>query len=634
MNVTFRGLAMLVLLASVLVVPLTTIAQDESDIPFAASEFAGIWERTDRPVAELVESRTWIWGPGPRTTGIEEEYVEAEGGLRMVQYFDKSRMEFPITGDVDHDSPWFITQGLLATELMTGRLQLGDDTFEQHQPSTIPVAGDPDDTGGPTYAVMGQLIDQPARDTGSEIVETISADGQIGQNSDLALYGVTDAVFDDVTGQNVASVFWDFMISTGTIWDGSDFVTAELFEVPIYAVGRPITPAYWAWVKVAGTEQNVLMQCFERRCLTYTPDNPDGWRVESGNIGMHYREWRYETIDRTDPGPPEVTTFVDQLAMPDSLTFAPDGRMFFNEVYHGRIRVVGNGQLREEPFATLNIARPGGGTEYGLLGLALHPDFDHNGYVYALYTVGGGGGQPVEQRIVRFTDQGNIGVDPTIIVDGLPFGPNCCHNGGRIAFGPDGMLYVTLGDIEDPATSQDPGALAGSVLRYAPNGAIPNDNPFGQGNPIYALGLRNPFGLTFHPETGDLFVTDNGPAGHDEVNRIIPGGNYGWPEVQGIAGDGRFIDPIWATITQRIAPTGITVSTDAVQVPDIAGKVLFCSWNTSELTALELADGDPNVVTSQDVLPVACQLDVVQGPDGAIYASDAARIYRYGPPGS
>ncbi len=327
----------------------------------------------------------------------------------------------------------------------------------------------------------------------------------------------------------------------------------------------------------------------------------------------------------------EAEPLLENLEMPNALTFAPDGRLFFVEVHNGRIRVVEDGDLIEEPFAEVDVAQPRGYTEHGLLGLDLHPDFEENGYVYAFYTTGDGTGNPTGQRIVRFTAEGNTAIDEEIIVDELPNGRNCCHNGGRIAFGPDGYLYATIGDIEDPQTSQNPETIAGSVLRYTEDGDIPDDNPFGSDNPVYAYGLRNPFGLTFHPETGELFLTDNGPEGYDEVNMIEPGGNYGWPEAQGIAEEPDFIDPIWATTTEQIAPTGITIPTgDAI--PELEGQVLFCLWNMSVLFALELDPDDHTEVVSQSELPVNCNLDVVEGPDGAIYTSTDIRIYRLSPP--
>jgi glucose/arabinose dehydrogenase len=317
--------------------------------------------------------------------------------------------------------------------------------------------------------------------------------------------------------------------------------------------------------------------------------------------------------------------------LPSSLNFSPDGRLFFVEVYAGRIRVVEDGELLEEPFAELDVARPGGYTEHGLLGLALHPDFEENGYVYAFYTASDGAGNPEGQRIVRLTDDGNVGVDEGILVDDLPAGDNCCHNGGRIAFGPDGHLYATIGDVERPAVSQDLETIGGSVLRYTEDGAIPDDNPFGADNPVYAYGLRNPFGITFHPETGELFLTENGPSGYDEVNLIEAGGNYGWPEVQGIAESEDYIDPIWATTTERVAPTGITIPTGRA-IPELEGQVLFCMWNLSMLFALELNPDDHREVVGQAELPVNCNLDVVEGPDGAIYTSTDIRIYRLAAP--
>src|SRR5690606_28524986 len=110
----------------------------------------------------------------------------------------------------------------------------------------------------------------------------------------LASYGIQPALVDEVTNHAIAGPFWDFMTSSGLVWDGASYVTAPLFENAYFATGRPITEAYWARVKVAGTYQDVLMQCFERRCLTYNPANAPEWRVEAGNVGQHYYAWRYE----------------------------------------------------------------------------------------------------------------------------------------------------------------------------------------------------------------------------------------------------------------------------------------------------------------------------------------------------
>ncbi len=331
-----------------------------------------------------------------------------------------------------------------------------------------------------------------------------------------------------------------------------------------------------------------------------------------------------------EPAAPEVTLVTDAVSMPSSINFAPDGRMFFIEVWTGTIRIVEDGQLLDEPFATLDIVQAEGFTEHGILGLALHPDFENNGWVYAFHTVPDDAGAPAEQRIVRLTAEGNNAVEQEVIVDGLPFGPNCCHNGGRIVFGPDGHLYVSLGDVENDAVSQDPNNIAGSILRYTENGAVPDDNPLGADNPVYAYGLRNPYGLTFHPETGELWITENGPNGFDEVNLIRAGENYGWPEARGMAGDPDYVDPIWATgQSEAIGPTGIQIPTgDAI--PELAGAVMFFDWNSGTARVLEVSD--EYEVLDETSIPVECNLDIAEGTDGALYLASTEAIFRYGPP--
>jgi hypothetical protein len=303
-----RLLSAFVLIASMALASVSVSAHHEGTddyYPIATDEFWEAWERTDLPVHELVVARTWIWSPAAHTPLLTEDYVEGEDGERKVQYFDKSRMEMPTLGVADPDdeeSPWFITQGLLATELMTGQLQLGDDTFEQYNPSNRSAAGDPGDATAPTYAAMGTLIERDARVGGEVIVEYANREGAVVEDAArFASYGVTDVEGDwqDVEGidKNIASVFWDFMTSTGIVYEDGEYVDDQpIFLNAFYAVGYPLTDAFWADVMVKGVVQDVLIQCFERRCLTYTPGNPEGWEVESGNIGQHYYHWRYTEI--------------------------------------------------------------------------------------------------------------------------------------------------------------------------------------------------------------------------------------------------------------------------------------------------------------------------------------------------
>jgi Tol biopolymer transport system component len=153
------------------------------------------------------------------------------------------------------------------------------------------------------------MRDDPPRPAGQPITERLARDGRITDDQGLASRGVTAAMLAPETQHQIASVFWAFMQSSGLIWDGEAYVTAPLFESPFYVVGLPITEAYWAHVKVSGTPQDVLVQCFERRCLTYTPDNPDGWQVEAGNVGWHYLQWRGFDDDDGVVGPERRIAF-------------------------------------------------------------------------------------------------------------------------------------------------------------------------------------------------------------------------------------------------------------------------------------------------------------------------------------
>lgn len=267
----------------------------------AEEAFLNTWARTDYPVAAGQTARSWIWGEDIALTGVlSESYAEHPAGERPVQYWDKSRMEIN-NPNGDPADLWYVTNGLLAKELMTGRMQMGDTQFEQYDPAgDVHVAGDPvNDT--PTYETFGNLMDRRSTPPGSTlpvvpITQTVNANGEVGDEQALATYDVTVGPYVAETDHVVASVFWDFMNSTGTIAPSGtidEFTEGPLFENPVYAVGLPLTEAYWVFVPVQGHEQWVLVQAFERRVLTYTPANDPDWRVEAGNVGQHYYMWRY-----------------------------------------------------------------------------------------------------------------------------------------------------------------------------------------------------------------------------------------------------------------------------------------------------------------------------------------------------
>jgi glucose/arabinose dehydrogenase len=317
---------------------------------------------------------------------------------------------------------------------------------------------------------------------------------------------------------------------------------------------------------------------------------------------------------------------VDGVLVPMAMTFAPDGRMFFNEVSKGTVRILGaDGTLQEEPFVQLRVARR---KEMGALGLALHPDFANNHWVYVYYSQAkNDNGDPEDNRIMRYTEVDGQATERTVIMRDLPAGI-CCHNGGRIGFGHDGKLYATVGDVNDESRAQNPRRLNGKMLRLNDDGSVPSDNP-DPSSPVYAMGFRNPYGLAFHPQTGVPYITENGEVGHDEVNRIVAGGNYGNPVAEGYAQKEGFIDPVWETERGRIAPSGGTFYTGTA-MPEYTGDFFFCAYNTGDLTRMRFGGPDFDKLEQHDVLARICYLDVVNAPDGSLYIAGVTGITRFG----
>jgi aldose sugar dehydrogenase len=300
------------------------------------------------------------------------------------------------------------------------------------------------------------------------------------------------------------------------------------------------------------------------------------------------------------------------LAFPTNMAFAPDGRIFFTEKETGDVRIIRDGRLLPEPFVHVSVE---GTAERGLLGIALHPDLELQPWVYLYYSETGG----ASNRIIRVRAEGDRAgeIDPLITL--LP-AVTGYHNGGDMAFGPDGRLYAVTGEAHDPERAQDPNDLGGKVLRLAPDGSVPDDNPLGPDNPVYALGIRNSFGLCFDPVTGNMWETENGPATDDEVNRIVAGANYGWPDQLGAGGEPGFVDPI-LVFPDEIVPTGCAVSADG-------RRLYFGSYRGGLYEADLSADG-----TSADVpgrIPGIDDsvIDVARGPDGTIFLATTDSILR------
>ncbi|MGO3327743.1 PQQ-dependent sugar dehydrogenase [Gordonia sp. (in: high G+C Gram-positive bacteria)] len=244
--------------------------------------------------------------------------------------------------------------------------------------------------------------------------------------------------------------------------------------------------------------------------------------------------------------------------------------------------------------AVIDDVEPSG--EGGLLGIAVH-----DGFLYSYFTADD------ENRVERFPisgDEGGLTLDePEVIVDGIPAASN--HNGGRIAFGPDAMLYVTTGDAGESSAAQDRSSLSGKILRLTPDGAVPDDNPF-PGSPVYSLGHRNAQGIAW-ADDGTMYASEFGQDTWDELNVIEPGRNYGWPEVEGIAGREGYADPVQQWEPSNASPSGIAVVGDEILIANLRGE----SLRRVPVSAL---DTSPETMTDLGRLR-----DVAVAPNGEIW---------------
>jgi quinoprotein glucose dehydrogenase len=268
-----------------------------------------------------------------------------------------------------------------------------------------------------------------------------------------------------------------------------------------------------------------------------------------------------------------VNSWVTNLKIPWQLIFLPESNRALVTERTGSIRLIEDGVLQEKPYAVPAVAAEGEG---GLMGLAHHPYFPDEPYIYAMYTYRDQQNK-LYNKIVRFTDQGNRGIDEETILEKIPGGT--VHNGGRIAFGPDDKLYATAGDTWNHSIAQNLDSLGGKILRLNPDGSIPADNPF-EDSYVYSLGHRNPQGLAWHPETGYLFISDHGPSGDlglhgkDRIKVIEPGGNYGWPNSIGYIEDNEYNNPLimWQ---QATPPSGITFYNNDLYIATLGSEALI-----------------------------------------------------------
>ena len=308
-----------------------------------------------------------------------------------------------------------------------------------------------------------------------------------------------------------------------------------------------------------------------------------------------------------------VDVLVDGLNNPWEIVFGPNGETYFTE-RDGRIWNIGeSGEVK-----VIQTFQKSGSIEGGTLGLALHPEFEKNKKIYVYQT-----NLELEffqNKVFSFVVDNGTLTDKQIIIDDIPGAP--WHDGGRIKFGPDGKLYITTGDAINPGWSQDLSSLAGKILRINPDGTIPDDNPF-DSSPVFSYGHRNPQGIAWSQD-GMFVSSEHGPSGemgtgHDEINVILKGNNYGWPKVVGDSFDESFVNPILHSGSTTWAPSGM-VFYDSEKISSLNGKFLVGALRGQHLMVIDIAQ-DGSLISEDKMFEGEFgRIRTAQlGPDGALY---------------
>ncbi len=338
-----------------------------------------------------------------------------------------------------------------------------------------------------------------------------------------------------------------------------------------------------------GKPFSVIIMTLFITLLSVLPSAANGNQAESGLPVVGEPPQKVEDRFIIEPSDYNIQIWAENLRIPWELVFLTEEKALVTE-RAGQIRLIENGVLQEEPYKIIEEVEHIG--EGGLMGLAKHPDYPDRNYLYVMYTYRKD--NALFNRVARYLDTGTTLEFDRMIVEAIP--GSRVHNGGRIAFGPDGMLYICTGDTWQAEIAQDINHPGGKILRLTPDGDIPPDNPF-SGSAVYSLGHRNPQGLAWHPETGALFSSEHGPSGEfglydrDIINIIVKGGNYGWPRVLGDANTDPYIDPIimWLRATP---PSGMTFWNNHLFVATLRSQALIridvaLSGDSYEVTAID-----------------------------------------------
>ncbi|MBF4479982.1 PQQ-dependent sugar dehydrogenase [Rhodococcus rhodochrous] len=345
--------------------------------------------------------------------------------------------------------------------------------------------------------------------------------------------------------------------------------------------------------------------------------SPSSPSVDEGPAGVSRTIVEHSASETATP---RVTGIVASgLDTPWGVAFLPGGSALVTERNTGRIVEITDGEVREVGRVGETLAQG----ESGLLGIAVSPTFDTDRFVYLYVTTGS------DNRVLRAVFDGTTLAEPEVILDGIPAGR--IHDGGRMIFGPDGMLYVATGEAGRRELAQDPNSLGGKILRITGDGEPSPGNP-DPASPVYSLGHRNVQGLAFD-DRGRLWASEFGQNDVDELNLVTAGANYGWPVVEGAGGSDEFVDPVLTWPVSQASPSGLAWFEGSLWMATLRGERL---WRIDvQDTDVQDTDVQGTAATATDffVGEYGRLRTVVAAPDGSLWLTTSNRDGRGSPAG-
>jgi glucose/arabinose dehydrogenase len=559
-----------------------TITTPTTSATYTAT-FTGTPSTNEPPIVSLTEPVSGASAEVNTAVTVSASALDNDGGIVRVDFFDGTT---PIGRDETDPFSIVWTPTTTGTHNLTARATDNLNAVTTSAPVSFMVTSSSGQDTEPPVATLTNPPDQSTSLTGAITLQTTATDN----------VGVIGVQF-QVDGENL----------------GAEDAT------PPYEVTLPSTSAYTSGIHVL------------RSRARDAAGNLSPWSVSTVRFGG--------SVDLAAGF--TRTTYTSGLSAPTAMAFAPDGRLFICQ-QNGQIRVVpaGGGAPLSTPFHTFTVTNSG---EQGLLGIAFHPDFSSNGWIYVYYTSPTPTNHNRISRVVASASDPNVSTgEETILLDDLPtVGTGGNHNGGALHFSPlDGKLYVAIGDQGHSSNSQSMTSRFGKILRYNDDLTIPGDNPFyatasGEYRAIWALGLRNPFTFAFQPTTGWMFINDVGQNTWEEINEGVAGSNYGWPTTEGPTSDPRFRGPIFAYQHGGTLLSGYAIVGAAFYNPSTPtfatsylGDYFFADYVSGWINRLDPEnDGVYAFARTDDSI-----FDLKVGPDGALYALAAGGtflVYRY-----